>query len=145
MGQFSVEKPVLPGSALSGNQQNDVWPGWARTSPSAHVAFVATGATVIEAEPPKRQLRQVSDSYNLLIRRKSLSRRLRQCDRPKPYASLIGSIASATLSFDSWGRHFIKRMNEDSAKQIALGTISGHSFLSQPNDVQRAKAATVHT
>jgi hypothetical protein len=23
MGQFSVEKPVLPGSGLSGNQQND--------------------------------------------------------------------------------------------------------------------------
>jgi transposase len=33
------------------SQTNDVWPGWARTSPSAHVAFVATGATVIEAEP----------------------------------------------------------------------------------------------
>jgi hypothetical protein len=48
-------------------------------------------------------------------------------------------------NFDFWGRHFIKRMNEDSAKQIALGTISGHSSLSHPNDVQRAKAATVHT
>jgi hypothetical protein len=25
MGQFSVEKPVLPGSVLSGNQQNDLF------------------------------------------------------------------------------------------------------------------------
>ena len=34
-------------------------------------------------------------------------------------------------------------MNEDSAKQIALATTSGHSCLSQPNDVQSAKALTV--
>ena len=35
------------------------------------------------------------------------------------------------------------RMNDDSAKQIALGTIKGHSCFNQPNDVQSAKAATV--
>jgi hypothetical protein len=39
MGQFSVEKPVLPGSALSGNQQRFASNQSAMAKPEARLTF----------------------------------------------------------------------------------------------------------
>lgn len=47
------------------------------------------------------------------------------------------------LAFFPCGKCFIARINADSPKQIAFGTIIGHSSFSAPYEVQRANATTV--
>ena len=52
MGQFSAEKPVPPGSALSGNQQSNVpWSHeWGPVQPFTQAAAAAAGLNFVKWE-----------------------------------------------------------------------------------------------